>query len=388
MAGAAPFAKMNGLGNEIIVADMRGRADRVSPAAAIALNADPATNFDQIMAIHDARTPGTANYIEIINSDGTMAQACGNGMRCVVQALAAETRAEDFHLRDRRRHPERRRACRRTDFGRHGRAALRLAGHSARRGIPRHPHDRIADRPDRRSGAAFAVGGVDGQSARRLLGRPRRLVLRTRPFRAAARKPPDFSRARQHHHRAGHLPRRDDHPHLGARRRPDQGLRLGRLRRRRQRRPHQPHGPDRHRNGPRRPAEDRMARRRPCRHDRSRRMGIFRHVRPGDRAVGRATVRTSPDGGGNRHLRLPAEHLRIRGDAPRGGKCRPRRAEERRRHLQYLRRHRRGRAPGQAVDPQGAPRKPARPHHRHRLRRPDRSRRIHGDGRGRPRARQ
>lgn len=87
----APFAKMNGLGNEIIVADMRGRADRVAPAAAIALNADPATRFDQIMAIHDQRTPGTANYIEILNSDGSRAQACGNGMRCVVQALAAET---------------------------------------------------------------------------------------------------------------------------------------------------------------------------------------------------------------------------------------------------------------------------------------------------------
>jgi diaminopimelate epimerase len=87
----APFAKMNGLGNEIIVADMRGRADRVAPAAAIALNADPATRFDQIMAIHNPRTPGTANYIEILNSDGSRAQACGNGMRCVVQALTAET---------------------------------------------------------------------------------------------------------------------------------------------------------------------------------------------------------------------------------------------------------------------------------------------------------
>ncbi|NGO49882.1 diaminopimelate epimerase [Allomesorhizobium camelthorni] len=96
MAREAPFAKMNGLGNEIIVADMRGRADRVSPAAAIALNADPAMKFDQIMAIHDPRTPGTANYIEIINSDGTMAQACGNGMRCVVQALAAESEQKLF----------------------------------------------------------------------------------------------------------------------------------------------------------------------------------------------------------------------------------------------------------------------------------------------------
>jgi diaminopimelate epimerase len=92
----APFAKMNGLGNEIIVADMRGRADRILPAAAIALNADPATKFDQIMAIHDPRTPGTMNYVEIINSDGSMAQACGNGMRCVVQALAAETGEKIF----------------------------------------------------------------------------------------------------------------------------------------------------------------------------------------------------------------------------------------------------------------------------------------------------
>lgn len=91
MAKRAPFAKMNGLGNEIIVADMRGRADRVTPAAAIALNADPATRFDQIMAIHDARVQGTDNYIEILNSDGSQAQACGNGTRCVVQALAAET---------------------------------------------------------------------------------------------------------------------------------------------------------------------------------------------------------------------------------------------------------------------------------------------------------
>jgi diaminopimelate epimerase len=91
MTTRAPFAKMNGLGNEIIVADMRGRTDEVTPAAALALAADPATRFDQIMAIHDPRTPGTLNYVSILNSDGSFAQACGNGMRCVVQALAAES---------------------------------------------------------------------------------------------------------------------------------------------------------------------------------------------------------------------------------------------------------------------------------------------------------
>ncbi len=96
MLGRAHFAKMNGLGNDIIVADMRGRADRVTAAAAIALNADPATKFDQIMAIHDPKTPGTFNFIEIINSDGSMAQTCGNGMRCVVQALSAATGRKTF----------------------------------------------------------------------------------------------------------------------------------------------------------------------------------------------------------------------------------------------------------------------------------------------------
>ena len=93
---AVPFLKMNGLGNQIIVVDMRARADRVNSAAAIAINATTGTKFDQIMAIHDPRMAGTVAYIEIINSDGTHAQACGNGMRCVVQALTAEQGRQSF----------------------------------------------------------------------------------------------------------------------------------------------------------------------------------------------------------------------------------------------------------------------------------------------------
>ena len=92
----APFLKMNGLGNEIIVADMRRRADRVTPVAAVAINNDPATKFDQIMAVHEPRTPGTFAYLEIVNSDGSLAEGCGNGMRCVVQALSAETGQKSF----------------------------------------------------------------------------------------------------------------------------------------------------------------------------------------------------------------------------------------------------------------------------------------------------
>jgi diaminopimelate epimerase len=96
MAANVNFARMNGLGNMILVADMRGRVDRITPEAARALAAEPATLFDQIMAIHTPKTPDTDAYIEIINRDGSQAQACGNGTRCVVQALAAETGKKAF----------------------------------------------------------------------------------------------------------------------------------------------------------------------------------------------------------------------------------------------------------------------------------------------------
>jgi diaminopimelate epimerase len=96
MSATVEFAKMNGLGNKILVVDMRGRADKVTPVAAIALNAAPDTQFDQIMAIHDPKAEGTDAWIDILNSDGSKAQACGNGTRCVVQALAAETGKKVF----------------------------------------------------------------------------------------------------------------------------------------------------------------------------------------------------------------------------------------------------------------------------------------------------
>ncbi|KQV35678.1 MULTISPECIES: diaminopimelate epimerase [unclassified Rhizobium] len=96
MTDVVEFAKMNGLGNKILVVDMRGRRDRVTPEAAIALNANPETRFDQIMAIHDPKADGTDAFIDILNSDGTKAQACGNGTRCVVQALASETGRKAF----------------------------------------------------------------------------------------------------------------------------------------------------------------------------------------------------------------------------------------------------------------------------------------------------
>jgi diaminopimelate epimerase len=86
---SAPFAKMNGLGNKIIVVDMRDRSDGMTPEAAIALAANEETHFDQIMEIRPAESDGTDAYIRIWNADGSEAGACGNGMRCVVHSLVS-----------------------------------------------------------------------------------------------------------------------------------------------------------------------------------------------------------------------------------------------------------------------------------------------------------
>ena len=77
------IAKMNGLGNEIVVLDLRGSHRRLTAVEARAIASMPDWHFDQLMALHDPVTPGTRAFIRIYNSDGSEAGACGNGMRCV-----------------------------------------------------------------------------------------------------------------------------------------------------------------------------------------------------------------------------------------------------------------------------------------------------------------
>ncbi len=84
------FLKMNGLGNEITVLDLRGSGHRVSPAEARAIAADSRSRFDQLMVLHDPVTPGTDAYMRIYNTDGSESGACGNGTRCVAWAMMSD----------------------------------------------------------------------------------------------------------------------------------------------------------------------------------------------------------------------------------------------------------------------------------------------------------
>lgn len=90
-----PFLKMNGLGNEITVVDLRGRADVISARQARVMAARKQSRFDQLMVLYDAQTPGTGAFVRIYNADGSEAEACGNGNRCVGWLLAGESGNRD-----------------------------------------------------------------------------------------------------------------------------------------------------------------------------------------------------------------------------------------------------------------------------------------------------
>ena len=78
-----PFVKMNGLGNEILVIDLRTDPLPVPADAARALARPAAVPFDQLMALYPPRVAGTEAFVRIYNSDGSESAACGNGMRCI-----------------------------------------------------------------------------------------------------------------------------------------------------------------------------------------------------------------------------------------------------------------------------------------------------------------
>ena len=91
MSTGLAFRKMNGLGNEIVVVDLRGSKRVLDAGEARAIAARPASHFDQMMVLHDAKAAGTEAYVRIYNADGSEAEACGNGMRCIADVLFKET---------------------------------------------------------------------------------------------------------------------------------------------------------------------------------------------------------------------------------------------------------------------------------------------------------
>lgn len=95
------FVKMQGIGNDFVVLDARPGGS----AAGLSLTANEARHIsdrhfgigcDQILIIAPSQNADIT--MQILNSDGSKANACGNGSRCVADLVMAETDAEQISM--------------------------------------------------------------------------------------------------------------------------------------------------------------------------------------------------------------------------------------------------------------------------------------------------
>lgn len=85
------FVKMNGLGNAIVVVDMRRKPLAIGADEARAATQAKGVPCDQLMVLYPPRASGTDAFVRIYNNDGSEAGACGNGMRCIAALVCKET---------------------------------------------------------------------------------------------------------------------------------------------------------------------------------------------------------------------------------------------------------------------------------------------------------
>lgn len=91
-----PFTKMHGLGNDFVVLDEREHSYALD-AAQLAAIADRrfGVGCDQILVISPSELPPAAARYGIFNADGSAAEHCGNGVRCVARYLRDEGVGDD-----------------------------------------------------------------------------------------------------------------------------------------------------------------------------------------------------------------------------------------------------------------------------------------------------
>jgi diaminopimelate epimerase len=81
---AVTFHKMHGLGNDFVVLDLRQQSFSIDSAVAKQLsNRHTGIGCDQILILRKARDDSHLAVFEIWNADGSRAEQCGNGVRCL-----------------------------------------------------------------------------------------------------------------------------------------------------------------------------------------------------------------------------------------------------------------------------------------------------------------
>ncbi len=82
------FTKLNGLGNDFVfVDDMDQRIDLTASQVAFLCDRHFGIGGDGVVLVRPSSRPECAAYMHYINSDGTLAEMCGNGVRCFTKFL-------------------------------------------------------------------------------------------------------------------------------------------------------------------------------------------------------------------------------------------------------------------------------------------------------------
>ena len=82
------FAKLHGLGNDFVVVDDRARAIELTGAQVRRLcDRHVGVGADGVILVRPSDDPACAAYMHYLNADGTLAQMCGNGVRCFAKYL-------------------------------------------------------------------------------------------------------------------------------------------------------------------------------------------------------------------------------------------------------------------------------------------------------------
>ena len=92
------FRKMNGLGNDFVVLDVRTMPLALTDDQTRAIaDRENGVGCDQLITIERPRLDGDA-FMGIRNADGSTVGACGNATRCVGRLLMDETGKSEIHL--------------------------------------------------------------------------------------------------------------------------------------------------------------------------------------------------------------------------------------------------------------------------------------------------
>jgi diaminopimelate epimerase len=94
------FTKMHGAGNDFVVIDLRGGQAAPAPEQVRALgDRHTGIGFDQLLGIQDSGRDDCVAGYRIWNIDGSTAEQCGNGARCVAAWLQRDGTATASHFR-------------------------------------------------------------------------------------------------------------------------------------------------------------------------------------------------------------------------------------------------------------------------------------------------